>query len=452
MVYIPEGGRLETPDMHLMVHHASTGVTEVLERNRDFVIIDNGLTRIGKKKYREYLVKMLTEEGKIYERTLDLYNDDRLFIDYSTSIPFGTNYILTRVFGYNYYEDKIIFEDVYTPVRREGRLEALEFTEEEWKTGAVEVGRPVKWFKRFRITNPNNVSVEEVFSTDVFPDVMTASLIVYEDGERCPLALKRDEHVYVNWIARLGGAETKTYVIEVATPPVMKVDENLDVLESGKILVKFMNNITLKNFAMHIYKNISFRYPVSLEKIISIGDSGLTAEEEENGTVIIVPELPPNGTVEISIVYKQKPPVLITVMDSLRYGCHDSANISIFIIPEEDEASAYLETEILGPDSRMKTAWIDLSYIGDMERFKEAGMSIGVDLGMFPGGRYLVVNRFKKNFGTVLSDEKEFFIDCPERQVIALNYLVFVVIAAAVIVMLLLRAVSYTHLTLPTKA
>jgi len=439
MIYIPADGELDTSSMVLRMYHSSTDFWEDLQIDRDFIVIDNGVKMIGEKKFREYLIKKKSS-GTLYEEKWNLYNNDKISISYRASIPFGTHWILTRLFGYNYYDDKIIFEDIYTMVRREGRIEKLKVTESDWEMEKAVIGEPVVWRKTIEVQNPNNLTIEEVYPLEVFPDVLSVNQIEYEDGERTvtPLKLRMGEHVYVNWIARVEGLKTKVYVIEAITPPVIKIKETLDIIESDERTVTFAMNITFENFAQEDYYKVHFIFPVERKKIISLQGDFSDVVETGNHTEIVFLNFTSGESKNIYIIYRETPPILVTSVSALEYKCSETANITIFVVPTENESNSYVEFEIIGPVPRLKTAFADIKTIGNVRKWTEIKIPVQLDLTAFPSGKYIIYTKFKKDFGTILSDKKEFVVDCPV-QVIIIDWVIFLVFCVIIVILLVVR-------------
>ena len=443
MVYIPYDGSLDTSEVYLSVFHSSSGYLEQWLKDRDFTVTSGGVKTIGDQKYTEYVIEK-KKTGLPYEETLILFNNDKVKVSYRARIPVGTNYILTRIFGYNYYEDKLIFEDIYTPVRREGAVSRFEITEGSWNQDKAIVGKPVVWKKEMVIYNPNNITVEEMIPVNVFKDVISVYLLEYGDGapKRTRLKLKTEgNEAYADWIAKLASFETRIYAIEVTTPPVLETKEVLDVLESDEKTVKFSLNITLVNFALEDYYNVSFFLQIPRKDIISIRDDGSTVEfiDSGDGIEILLDSVKSNETRFLYIIYEQTPPVIITTLENLKYGCVDSVRGYVFIIPSERERGAYLEMEVIGPDPYLKTVHADLKVIGNMREFEEKRVPISFDSSSLGSGRYIIYTKFKRDFSTILYHQRDFVIDCPEREMIRISWVVFAVIAAAVIILLVFR-------------
>lgn len=443
MVYIPYDGTMDMDEVHVSIYHSSSGFLEQWNKNSDFTVTNTGVKIIGSQKYTEYVIEK-KRAGVPYEETLTLFDGDRINIGFRTRIPVGTNYILTRVFGYNYYEDKLMFEDVYTPVRREGVIKEFEVTEEPWVQEKPLVGKPVVWKKEMVVYNPNNITVEEMITTSLFKDVMSVYLLEYGDGApvRTKLKLKSDgENTYTDWMAKLDGFRTGIYAIEITTPPVLETKEVVDVLETNETTVTFFLNITLVNFALEDYSNVSFLIPISREKVISIQDDNGPVDFIDNGDGIelLLGSIAASQTMYIYVVYEEIPPVIMTTLDSLNYQCPDYVSGNVFIIPSERERGAYLEMEVMGPDPGLKTVFADLILLDEMREFEEKKVPIGFSASSLASGKYVIYTRFKKDFTTILHHQRDFIIDCPEREIIRISWLIFVAIAALVVGFLVFR-------------
>lgn len=444
IVYIPYDGKLDINEVYVKIYRSSSHRWESWEAGSDFTITRTGIKKIGDEKYTEYVIEK-KESGLPYEETLTLFDSDRISIGYRTGIPVGTNYILTRIYGYNYYEDKLIFEDIYTPVRREGFVSRLEITEDLWKQEKVMVGKPVVWKKEMVVYNPNNMTVEEIVHTGVFKDVLSVYLLEYGNGapKRTRLKLKSDDEgeAYVDWMAKLQSFETRMFAIEITTPPVLETREMLDVLESNDTTVIFFLNKTIVNFAEEDYFNVSLIVPVYPEKIISLTEDGkeLDYNANEDGIEIIIGSMPAGDIRYIQVLYEEKPPVMIATLENLKYQCQESISGNVFIIPSQKERGAYLEMEIIGPEPDIKTIFADIVVLGDLAEFQEKKVPISFSASSMGSGRYMLYTKYKKDFSTVLHHQRDFVIDCPEREIIEISWIVFAVAGIAIVAFLLLR-------------
>jgi hypothetical protein len=435
LAYAPSGAELDPDSVTLRLDRNSTGAWEELALDRDFTIVDRGMTNIGKTEYREYLIKMKTPEGSLSERAIDMRNRDRIEVTYRTAVPFGTSLLLTRLFGYNYYEDKLIFEDAYIPVRREiGQIERLQMEESEWMQGEAVVGKPVKWTKTFRVYNPNNVSVEEAALTGVFQDSLDVQIGEAGSQEKAKLSLRGEgKDVLVNWYARMAAKERKTYILEANTPPTLETKRETEAIETNRTAIRLIVNMTLENFAKETYSNLTIPFPVRKEKILMVSDSSLLIEEDGDGVKLVMPGINGFEVKNIYIMYIETPPMMATALNAIKYTCTDSATLSILIVPTESEMDSYIETEVVGPEPNMITSHAEIMDLRGAVPYQEIKNSIRISLSSFPSGNYFVLTKFNKNFATILSDKKEFSIDCLGRDLKSISW-IFVLAASLAIV------------------
>lgn len=438
-VYIPSDGYLEESELVLYVYDRGENEWLSYRKGVDFDLIRRGLTVIGKNEYIEYLIEKRAGVG-IYEETLDLEEGDRIKIGYKTRVPYGTSYILTRAFGYNHYSNAIIFEDYYTPVRRDVLLDRLEIGEGEWRVKKSVAGNPVVWIKEYEIFNPNNVTVSQVMITDVFPDTLSGNLVEYNDSEvdRKGLELRKENSTYLNWIVQLCGLCRKTYEIEITTPPVLKVNENLDVLEINESTIIFDLNTTLRNFALEDYTDVIVPFPVNNTKIIYIG-GGLNYSTHEGGLSVLIPEIASDEMFNVFFRYMERPPILVTSLNALEYRCAEEANVTLFVIPSENHMDSYIEFEVIGPYPYLKTPYADYIKIGKIDRLTEVRVPITLDVQKMPSGKYMTYAKFREGFYTLLSDKKEFKISCEENIFVSINWIIILAICMAIIGYLVFR-------------
>jgi hypothetical protein len=441
VVYIPEYGNLDMTSLSFRIYDSSSGSWIDWNQGVDYKVTDNGITLVEGKRHREYILTKITSGG-LLEESLNLFNGDMIEINYITTVPVGTSFLITRAFGYNYYEDKYIFEDLYIPVRREGIFQDLEVLDGGWQVEKVYVGIPVTWTKGITVHNPNNVSVEHSMSFGIFPDTLSAH-VIQDTGGKESLVLKEGNTTYVDITVRLKPDETKTYVLEAATPPVLETRRVVDVLESSEREIKFIVNITLENFALEDYGGVSLLFRSEASNIVYVtGEGSLInySEYDSSNTEIFLGNMGAGWKRELTIVYTEVPPILLTVMGAVMYGCSDYANITVFVIPSEGETGSYLEIEVVGPEPHLKTMNAQLVEMKDVWPWEEVEIPLVVDLRSFSDGKYSVYTRFKKDFQTVLADNSEFYVNCPERTIISVSWAGFLAIALVVTVYLLFRS------------
>jgi hypothetical protein len=439
-VYIPAGGEMDEADLVLNIYHKESGTWENMKNKADFTVKRRMAVKIGDKEYIEYIIEKKVDESGIYGKTLDLSNGDKIKVGYKTKIPPGSNYILTRAFGYNYYRNMIMFEDLYTPVRRDILIENFRVTQDGWRMKEVVVGYPVTWVKRFRVYNPNNMTVSQMTTTQLFPDTMSANILEYHDSGvvRKPLELKSGNFTYVNWVAEVCGLCEVTYDVEASTPPVVKTEERLDVLETNETTVVFEMNITLRNMAEEEYSNVTLLIPINKSKIIYIGN-GIEAREYGNGISLVIPEMKSDETRQIFLKYREIPPIMVTSLNALEYTCADQANITVFVIPAETHYNAYLEFEMIGPYPLLKTSYADVIGIGEAKKFSEVRIPITVRIFDLPTGKYMTYTKFRDGFTTLLYDQREFSVECEKPTPWALSWIIIAVACGVIVSYLVVR-------------
>lgn len=439
-IYIPKGGALDKASLEISLYDSSSNSLREWRRGIDYTLSEGEETLVDGREYIEYNIMPVTGAGL---GGLTLYNGDEIEISYNTTIPIGTNFILTRVYGYNWYEDKYMFEDSYEPVRREGYLEDLLVEEGKWVMSKPIIGAPVIWTKRFSVYNPNNVSVSESFSADVFPDTMGINLIDGSGNGKTGLELKRAGATYTSWIMDVCAGCSRDYVLEVSTPPVMETSRYVDVISSNESVIRFTVNITIKNFAEEEYRNVSYIFHTEPRKIISITDGPEKypyAWYGEGSSEIFVGDMSPWQEKVFLITFEETPPILLTAMNAINYGCSDRANITIIVIPSEEESNSYIEVEVGGPGPEYRTVHAELIEVGAVEQWGEIRLPVTLRISELPSGKYFVYSRFKRDFETILSDQTEFSVDCPEREMMSVSWLFFLVAAIVIVAYLVIRS------------
>ncbi|RLJ01156.1 MAG: hypothetical protein DRP06_00205, partial [Candidatus Aenigmatarchaeota archaeon] len=134
---------------------------------------------IGSGSYTEYVVQKITGSTEIFA----LENEDILIINYRAYIPLGTSKIITRLYGYNYYDDIHMFEDAITKIRREyWKLQNLEIKESNFETNKIFVGKPVAWIKTIEIYNPNDRVVKEMYTSKILSDRLNSKVKESKNG------------------------------------------------------------------------------------------------------------------------------------------------------------------------------------------------------------------------------------------------------------------------------
>ena len=435
LVYTPNDAVTDMESFIFRIYDASQGLWIDYEKDVDFVIEYRGVTDFeGLGAYSEFLIKK-KERGEIYETGIDLSNNDKVEIKYETTIPYGTWFFITRVSGYNYYTDKIVFEDIEIPVRRELDEEVLVIKEGAWVQGNAIVGRPVPWTKTIQISNPGQIPIEYRITSGVFHDTLSA-YIIYDDQKE-KLSISKDGHVIVDWVARIGPEETNNYTLLMHTPPVIEIDRNLSSNKLNETDVEFLFTSVIQNFGEEAYVNVTTLFPIEREKIISVKtDKGVALEyvEGQRGIDIIIPVMQPNETMTIYIDFISKLPIIITRPNALQYECSEYAFINITLIPSENETHVYLEVELIGPKPLHISRYADIITLYSLEPWKDIELYFQIDLSFLPDGEYKLKTTLKKGFLPLVTDEFEFDVNCPIRNILLnAETIVVIVISGALV-------------------
>ncbi len=394
-VFIPENGNMlrERTSLELM----RNGEWEKLTQGQDYRLDYLGLVSVGEKRYNQYTIDFLIDNGR-----LNLYDQDKTRIEYDSELPYGLNELITEASGYNYYRDKIVTESVHSLIRIDVRLSKFSFFEEGWEQGIAEVGSPVMWIKEIRVKNPNEAPAEESYVSKVFKDTLTAKIIT-EDGESKDLNVMPGSKV--SWGIRLEPKEEKRLYLQAFTPPVLETLKSIDPLFSNETWVTFDMNSTIKNFAIETYENVTYPFPYSADNIIYHEGIELLVPKGDE-TSIIMGDMVPGENKSFYLRYIQKPPILIVTTNGYNFTNMDIMDVQILVIPTEEEESGYVEMEVIGPVPRLKTNYGDAMDVeGEKGSINEFNRSVGLD--SFVPGSYMLVTNFKKDFATVLTDEKE---------------------------------------------
>jgi len=299
----------------------------------------------------------------------------------------------------------------------------------------------VTWIKSLTVFNPNNVSVESVVPLDVFPDSLDAR-VISQEGESQALMLKEGDGIYVDAVFRLGPGETRMYVLEATTPPVIEAGREVDVIESSETEIRFMVNITVENFALESYQGVSLLFSADPERVLSVTEGGEKLNftgHDDRTTEVFLGEMRPGWKRTVSITYTEIPPILVTSMSSAIYRCVSEAHMTVFVVPSERETTAYLEIEVVGPYPELKTVSAQLVELRDMWPWEEVEVPVTINTGSLPDGRYRIYTGFKKNFQIVLSENTDFTIECPERLVISVSWAGFLVVAVLIVIYTIVR-------------
>ncbi len=397
VILIPENGELVEGEVSVKV--LRNGSWFDFKNNIDYRIKSRGLVSIGDKKYNQYIVEYLSNQG------LDLHNGDKIKIEYVATLPYGQNELITEASGYNYYEDKIVIESVHSFIRITAKITKFQYTKSEWEQGLANVGKPVMWIREFLVKNPNDSPARDLFTASVFMDSLNVH-IVDENGQKEELEIKPGN--LVEWYVTLNPKEEKRLYLQVFTPPVLEISKKITPLFSNDSWVNFEMNSTVRNFAKESYKKVNYELPFPLENVKSY--EGLEDIIKNGGfSSAVIGDMNGNETKSFYINYIQKPPILIVNLNKYNFTFDETLEANIIVIPTENEELGYLEIEAIGPKPNKKTNFGNAMNVegkkGSINEFEEQ-----VKLSNFVPGKYRFVTHYKKDFVTVLRDEKEFYV------------------------------------------
>ncbi len=420
-IYVPVSNDLHLDSVNIMTYDSSEDRWSKLINGLSFKIEDKGVDSIGEMQFKSYLITKIGEDWEYDDR-------DKIRIKYLVNVTQGTNYVLTRVYGTTPKSEKI-FEDAYTPIRLAvgpGVLPEAEFEikEGEWEQEErVDVGKPVLWIKPIEIYNPNEENTKGVFGFDVFSDILNAYLI--EDGVRKDLNIQKiGDDAFIKFEDMFKPGERKIYFIEAMTPPIVDTKRELSVLEINETSALFKLNITLNNTALEDYNNIFYVLPGDYEEVISISDNF----GEINYTDFIrLDWIDGKGKKNIIVIYREKIPIIDPIVDP-QYFCDSPINYTVFVVPSATGKDFYVEAELLGPEQRSTLAYAELISLGDVEVGKQVRIPRSFGVSRIPSGNYRLVTRLRKDFITIKSKEREFFIDCQTDRGICWIWLLFLLL------------------------
>ena len=413
-LYLPEDSYLHEEDIKI------TLIRKGVEKELNIEIEKMGIKAIGKKNYLIYAIKKKTEPTEVDT----LHDQDIIKIQYKLDIPLGTSEIITRAYGYNYYEDKYIFEDEITRVRREyWKLKNLTITESKFENRKIFVGKPVRWMKTIEIYNPNERSVKELYTTKVFDDKLNVKIHESRNGSTNKINIEKEEKSTVSFFVNIMPRERITYFVLVDTQPILEIRRNTNILEIKNKSVKISLDITIKNFAKYTYKNAYLELPIQ-----NILKCNFNYSVIGNKTEIKIPIIKSFENKTIKLVYEEKPPLLKIYTDKLRYRCNEIVNITLLIV--QDKKKGYLEIEINGPGNSLNNIYADIISLEKSDIKK----NIKVELGKCTTGKYTIYGYYKSNFRPILISKESFFVDCEE--VHEVPPIIFVILTGIIIILL----------------
>ncbi len=359
-----------------------------------------GNKTIGSKNYTEYLVQKITGSTE----TFILHDKDIIIIDYRAYIPLGTSEIITRLYGYNYYDDIHMFEDAITKVRREyWRLQNLDIKESKFENNKIFVGKPVKWIKTIEIYNPNERSVKEIYTTKILSDRLNSKIKESKNGSTYDIPIENEEKDSLDFLIDIKAKERITYFILVNTPPILEIKREISILKITNNSVKLNLKIQLKNLAEYDYREIYFRLPIQ-----NILNCNFNFSYFENQTEIKIPRINSTEELIVDIFYEEKPPILKIYIDKSEYNNEEIMNLTVIVV--QAEKKGYLELEITGPGNNRNTVYADLIHLDKISK----KMNIELLLDKYLEGDYIISAYYKSNFQQILIEKLDLSISGEE--------------------------------------
>lgn len=424
-VRIPEDGELDITGARLKLFDSNKSKWTELEG--DYMVRQTGIEEIGGIRYRTYT---FTRQGEGWR----LYNNDRLQVAYIVKLPFGTQYIITEFSGFNYYINKRVSEGIRTPLRIAKPAEiapaGISITEEEFEQEKATVGSPVFWIKKVHAKNNGTIPFDGEFKIKIFPDSLNAKL--FGEGDYAVEEISENGIKYLRWRDELPQMQEKEYLIKAVTPPVIKKEERIEILESNRDLVKFIANVTLENLAREDYKSIYFEYPLEKEKVLGVVGGERYVDYGNGSITIYLPRMDALSHKTVEIRYKEKPPVLIVTPKKRVFADNCEVNISALVVSAEHVKGPYLEMEVADEEGEVHA---DIMPLKELDAGEKLETSRAFCIDSSSAGNYTVTVRFRKDLTTILTKKERFqvasMVGTSQKKAITILGLLFLVLLLA---------------------
>lgn len=367
-IILPEGSSLDTELINISTYNPHNERWQTYTSDRLIIKKDPHITG----NTIRYSVKIKSATWDIEEHELNLKNSELYSITYTAQLPFGSNNLTTRLFGFNYYIDEEIFKDIETYIRitqAADYISPLEIRDSEFQPQQIIVGTPPRWLKTTDVYNPNSISLTHKFTTALFPEVISCH--IRSGGEELKHTLYSNKTINALWRDTIGPKEKKTYLIEAATPPILIIDEKYSIEKYESTELIFITNTTLKNPSSIDYENITLIYPVSENNTQNVTQGSIELDYGADGTgsiKIFIPPMKKKTTTSVLISYTKTPPLLITSVDKHTYSESETVNLTIMFIPHENMSYSFIQIEVLSSSKDPQTIYAD---IGKMTALKE---------------------------------------------------------------------------------
>ncbi|MBW6461793.1 MAG: hypothetical protein K0B07_01995 [DPANN group archaeon] len=311
-----------------------------------------------------------------------LKDDDLLKISYVLTLPYGSYDLVLRAqipVTTTSTQSGLKETDIHIPIRITndvGLAESLIITESQFEVENIYVGISPVWTKTIEVHNPNAYSMSHTFDIEILPDFLNVNLTTA--GTPIINSIKNvDGNLTVGWKETFKQNETKTYILNITTAPVIRTLENYTVLEATEENVRMLATVRLTNPSGTDYGNVTFLYIGDLD-IIDVSDSdGNTLDfiVTDEATTIIVPLIKNNSSEYILIKYYDYSDVLVVSLDKLVYTPGDT-KYNILYVPSRDEKTISISVEVLGSASSkaFTTTYADVIILENISRHNEVNI------------------------------------------------------------------------------
>ncbi|GEM_PF-1080479 len=283
---------------------------------------------------------------------------------------------------------------------------------------SIVVGKSAVWTKQFDIYNPNPRPVPTTFETEVFDDT-TDVVVTYtnEFGQQVEeevMYIKKSGKNYITWTTSMGALESRSYNINILTPPVMEVDRDIEVLgELPDKMVKLKADIFLKSFAAEAYKNVVLNMPTPYENVLEVRDAfgnKLAYTGGAGSTSITIPEIGPEEMMSITVIYSESYPTIIVTPDRDRYNLNAPVNLEVLVVNGGDRVEyPYVELDVYTP--HMASIHSNIQKLEDLEPLEKTELFEKFIIpAAAPTGTYITNAKFREDFATLASYTGNFYV------------------------------------------
>ncbi|MGC9310321.1 MAG: hypothetical protein ACP5E4_01200, partial [Candidatus Aenigmatarchaeota archaeon] len=429
-IYIPKDSGMDVGKISLRLTR-----NNVISKLK-FLIKSGGVKKIGSEEYREYILDVYSVQEAGSKSPTDLaafINDDVIEISYSVDTAFGTSTLITRAYGYDYYEDRYLFEDVFTTVRREyWKTEDLLIREGPWEPLEIEVGKPVRWLKSIEVYNPNDRRVKERYAAKVYEKHLGAHVSKTSNLSTQKIDLD-DEGSSVSFLIDIGEDEWLTYTLEITTAPALETERSTELVGVTEGDITFMTLLTVKNFAELDYSNVSLLFPT--KKIVNCSHEYAPTED---GIRINIPLIRGNESISLTVTYVEVPPKIILDLSHDEHECGEGLKLGVIVVPYDTKG--YLELELTGPGGNTNTVYADIIPVDEIPKQSIIEIPTYGHL----AGNYTLNAYYQSNFQTLCVNREVVSIVCDGSREIPWIFYLFLII----IILLIAKRSVYTKRTL----